>query len=62
MRAQENPMRQRQRAFGWCFTINNYTLGDQENIQHLIEKNPAVKCGIAETEHTDGEGTPHVQG
>lgn len=51
-----------ERSLHWCFTINNYTLGDQEKVHNLIENNDTVRCGIAETEHLDGEGTPHVQG
>ena len=45
---------------GWCFTINNYTADDFENVKNLIE-NEAEK-GIAEEEHINGEGTPHIQG
>ena len=50
------------RARGWCFTINNFSEEEKNQISELICSN-AVKYGIAETEHTgDGEGTPHIQG
>ena len=50
------------RARGWCFTINNFSEEEKNQISELIGSN-LVKCGIAETEHTgEGEGTPHIQG
>lgn len=60
MRELRNPILQRQRA--WCFTLNNYTLDEEKKIGDLIEKDPAVRYGIAEIEHDDGIGTPHIQG
>lgn len=48
------------RSRAWCITINNPSDGDKEQLVELIE----TQCllGIAEMEHTEGEGTPHVQG
>ena len=48
------------RAKGWCFTINNPTHGDQSNVCDQINLNSLY--GIAEMEHNEGEGTPHIQG
>lgn len=48
------------RSRGWCFTINNFSEQDKENVSKLISE---AKYGIAETEHCgEGEGTPHIQG
>ena len=53
---QSNPIRSR----GWCFTINNFSEQELENVKDQILR---AKYGIAETEHTgEGEGTPHIQG
>ena len=54
---QESPIQSRAR--GWCFTINNFT---EEEKNHVTAAILSAKYGIAETEHTDGDGTPHIQG
>lgn len=56
----------------WCFTINNPTAGEEEDLATIIQKlqqqtlvpsndNPVTYL-IFEKEHTDGIGTPHIQG
>lgn len=48
------------RSRGWCFTINNFSADELENVKEQILR---AKYGIAETEHMgEGEGTPHIQG
>lgn len=45
----------------WCFTINN---PNDEEIEHIKNGTsiPDVRLIIAELEHTNGEGTKHIQG
>ena len=45
----------------WVFTINNYTEEDVDAVKAL-ENDPVVQAIIAEYEHINGEGTPHIQG
>lgn len=48
------------RASRWCFTINNFSEEDKEQVIALQDQATAL---IAETEHCgEGEGTPHIQG
>ena len=49
------------RSRAWCFTINNPSDGDLEQVKELIETQCDI--GLAELEHVDIEdGTPHIQG
>ena len=50
---------ERTRSRGWCFTINNFTPEDIEEVKRQIS---IAKYGIAEIEHNEGDGTPHIQG
>lgn len=45
----------------WCFTINNPSEDDKNRVIDLIQ-GETCSIGIAEMEHTNGEGTPHIQG
>lgn len=44
----------------WCFTINNFTV-EEEDAVRALESNSNVQALCAEEEHLD-EGTPHIQG
>jgi len=44
---------------GWCFTLNNYTTGEEEHIQTVV-KNQARY--IVYGREVGDEGTPHLQG
>lgn len=46
-------------AKNWVFVINNFTQEDIDNVMALENDSDAL---IAETEHTHGDGTPHIQG
>lgn len=48
------------RSRAWCFTINNPSEEDQEQVVEIIESQ--CELGIAELEHVSGDGTPHIQG
>lgn len=54
MEKESNP-----RARNWVFTINNFTEEDIEQVNRLKKECKAI---IAEKEHCNGEGTPHIQG
>ena len=45
------------RAKNWCFTLNNYTEEEEKAIKQI-----ECKWMIFGHEHTEGEGTPHLQG
>lgn len=47
------------RSRGWCFTINNPTEQDKDNVTGII--NNECDIGIAEMEHVN-QGTAHIQG
>ena len=47
------------RARNWVFTINNFT---DEDVEQVLGLKAHCKAIIAEKEHLDGEGTPHIQG
>nr|ATP66707.1 Rep [Rodent circovirus] len=49
------------RGVRWCFTINNPSDDDLQSIKNLGD-GPMCKYIIAEHEHINGDGTPHVQG
>lgn len=49
-------------SVNWCFTINNPTEDDKASVIDLIHNDSITSLGIAEMEHTHGDGTPHVQG
>jgi len=48
------------RSRGWCFTINNYTLDDEELVKALVSTSDFqyVVCG----KEIGESGTPHLQG
>lgn len=45
----------------WVFTINNFNESDEIAVTLLKDREEVYRI-IAEKEHTDGEGTPHIQG
>jgi len=45
---------------GWCFTLNNYTLLDEDNIQHVLTS--FARYVIYGREVAPETGTPHLQG
>ena len=53
-------MQRAERAARWVFTINNFTVEEEDLVRNL-GNNPDVKYIIAEEEHLE-EGTPHIQG
>lgn len=47
----------------WCFTLNNFTEDEKLYIaQAYVAEEGDVQYVIYEEEHTQGEGTPHLQG
>lgn len=49
------------RSRHWCFTLNNYTEQDENEIFDLAQ-NKEVKYGIVGREVGEANGTPHLQG
>ena len=49
------------KAKNWCFTLNNYSDGDLERLNRLVETNRDVSYLIYGKEVADS-GTPHLQG
>lgn len=46
----------------WCYTLNNYTIEEFENLENL-QNSDIVTYHVFGQEHTNpGEGTPHIQG
>lgn len=45
----------------WIFTINNFTEADEDYVIGLADDDDVHRI-IAEHEHVEGEGTPHIQG
>lgn len=43
---------------GWCFTINNYTEDDKEQVVRLSDKAHYIVAGL----EVGDSGTPHIQG
>lgn len=44
----------------WSFTLNNFTPGEVIILDQWLKT--LCKYAVYESEHTDGEGTPHLQG
>ena len=45
----------------WCFTLNNYTADEVQELEALVEERPGIVYIVIGVEESE-EGTPHLQG